>query len=320
VLPDNSFTSVAEWLTLKQSEVLDRFHSLPSAYSDGYDQKRFVYIPGTRKDRVLIVAHSDTVWGDTDIELNIDETKKTIESKNKYKPTTYTKNGSQVSRSGVGINADDRAGCAIAWQLRDLGHSILITSGEESGCVAAKWLINDDYWKEEFNNNHNFAVEFDRKNEKDIVFYDIATKKFAEYVTKETGYKPEYGTGTDIKHICKLICGVNLSVGYKDEHYANETLYVEQWLNTLKVAHKWLIKQDLEKYPYERLNQFYLYDTYNNGYNGYNYHSNRTYSENPIISITNYHENVKCISCNTWETYEEWFDHMLRCKSCKRPI
>ena len=40
-------------------------------------------------------------------------------------------------RSGVydeGIGADDRAGCAILWLLKDSGHSLLVTNGEEIGC------------------------------------------------------------------------------------------------------------------------------------------------------------------------------------------
>jgi hypothetical protein len=42
-----------------------------------------------------------------------------------------------------GIGADDRAGCAILWLLKDLGHSLLITDGEEKGGIGSKWLMND---------------------------------------------------------------------------------------------------------------------------------------------------------------------------------
>ena len=44
-------------------EVLYKFKNLPRAISrfDG-DKRNFVYIPGTREDRVLLVAHADTVW------------------------------------------------------------------------------------------------------------------------------------------------------------------------------------------------------------------------------------------------------------------
>lgn len=45
------------------SEVLQRFRALPNAqYFEGTaPMERYVYIPGARKDRVLLLAHADTV-------------------------------------------------------------------------------------------------------------------------------------------------------------------------------------------------------------------------------------------------------------------
>ena len=44
-------------------DVLKVFADLPGAicHLDG-DKNNFVYVPGTREDRVLLVAHADTVW------------------------------------------------------------------------------------------------------------------------------------------------------------------------------------------------------------------------------------------------------------------
>ena len=39
-----------------------------------------------------------------------------------------------------GIGADDRAGCAMLWLLRDSGHSLLILDGEEHGQVGAAFF------------------------------------------------------------------------------------------------------------------------------------------------------------------------------------
>lgn len=41
--------------------------------------------------------------------------------------------------NAVGIlGADDRAGCAIIWLLRNLGHGILITDDEEQGSLSVE--------------------------------------------------------------------------------------------------------------------------------------------------------------------------------------
>ena len=43
--------------------VFDKFLSLDGAIPVlGGGKNNFVYVPGTRKDRVLLVAHADTVW------------------------------------------------------------------------------------------------------------------------------------------------------------------------------------------------------------------------------------------------------------------
>ncbi len=43
--------------------VLDKFASLPGAIScrDG-EKRNYVFVPGSREDRIVIAAHADTVW------------------------------------------------------------------------------------------------------------------------------------------------------------------------------------------------------------------------------------------------------------------
>jgi hypothetical protein len=36
------------------------------------------------------------------------------------------------------------------------------------------------------------------------------------------------------------MCGVNLSVGYYNEHTENERLVLAEWLHTLEMAQNWL--------------------------------------------------------------------------------
>src|SRR5690606_36735333 len=121
--------------------------------------KRFLYIPGTRDDRVLLVAHADTVWNDS--LLNIGYSNSILFSKN----------------STLGIGADDRAGCAILWRLRDMGHSILVPNMEEKGCIGSKFLMSDSKWAEEIA-KHQFAVQFDRYNASGLVTYSVGSFDF----------------------------------------------------------------------------------------------------------------------------------------------
>jgi hypothetical protein len=247
----------------------------------------------------------------------------------------------------VGIGADDRAGCGILWLLRDLGHSLLITSGEESGCIASKRLANNKWWREKLN-SHNFAVEFDRRGYKDCVFYDVGTNKFAKYIQEETGYKSQSGFGTDIKVICSSICGVNLSVGYYSEHSPDEKLVVDQWKNTLTMSREWLSKPTpkfelsyQDKFEIPAKNYGYSYeDDYYRGYSHNNQPAINTVikrekflttpvglvavEENPtgtaIVRQPYGEKTISCPYCKTQITQKAWFENYFKCYNCKKII
>jgi len=60
-------------------------------------------------------------------------------------------------------------------------------------------------------------------------------------VKTETGYtEPDRDSFTDIGVLCRGICGVNLSVGYRDEHGWFERLSIREWKNTLELCREWL--------------------------------------------------------------------------------
>ncbi len=61
---------VTKFLKMNADQVHDKFMNLPGAYTDGEKNERFTYIEGTRSDRVLIVAHADTVWGNLAIKVD----------------------------------------------------------------------------------------------------------------------------------------------------------------------------------------------------------------------------------------------------------
>lgn len=244
---------------MKDIEVLKKFLEVPLDNPDpifehflglsdreivfrGERPNRFLYVRGKRKNKVLLVAHADTVWDGF--------WKKPQDGKHEL----ILANGIFQSSSSVyGIGADDRAGCAMLWLLNDLGHSLLITDGEEAGGLGSNWLMsepkNSDI-AEEVNTQHQFMIQLDRRHGSDFKCYSVGTDEFRNYVQSMTGYtEPDRFSYTDIVTLCQKITGVNLSVGYRNEHTCNESLSVDEWLNTLNICRKWLSEKDLPRFP-----------------------------------------------------------------------
>jgi hypothetical protein len=332
-----AYAELDSWLKMSQDQILDKFQSINKSFGDGKGQKRFVYVPGTRKDRVCLVAHADTVI-DPQLPIETIEHNGIILSANRKREIKYKPNSNvEVTKFGWGIGADDRAGCAMLWQLRELGHSILISSGEESGCVASKWLIEQDYWREELNYNHNFLIEFDRREKNDAVFYDVGTNKFVEFIKQNTGYQPASGYGTDIKYLCKDVCGVNFSVGYYSEHLAEEKIVIDYWLNTLLMAKQLLSmpdlprfdldKKDIYEYKYKHTNNYHYH--HNNGYQSQDsddyyyrsgFHNNEL--EGAIATKQKSYEGqvVYCENCENRMSVDDWYDKEFNCSKCGQEI
>lgn len=213
-------------------EVLGEFAKLPGAIShfDG-GKRNFVYVPGTREDRVVLVAHADTVWdreygfaGDCTQSLNFE-------------------NGVYSGiNPACGIGADDRAGCAILWLLKDSGHSLLVVDGEERGQIGSHHI--ESAYPEIFRelNEHAYMIQFDRRGSSDYKFYALpVSRAFERFVQEKTGYSDAGRTArTDIVVLCRRICGVNLSIGYVSEHKPTESLVLSHWQRTLHLAEKML--------------------------------------------------------------------------------
>ncbi len=221
-------------------QVFDKFRALPNAiHEQGSCSEQFLYIRGARTNKVLLVAHADTYW-DQHGEHPSDEPH-TVEDDKEH--------GKLVS-SQRGLGADDRAGCAILWLLRNSGHSLLITDGEEYGQKGSKWLKDcypDHY--DEINTIHQFVIEFDRKNARDFKCYKVGTPEFGKYIEKKTEFCENNDCGkTDIGILCKNICGVNLSIGYQNEHHATEHLTLADWEHTLNLTCKWLEHEELPRF------------------------------------------------------------------------
>jgi hypothetical protein len=215
----------------------------------------FLYIPGSRPDRVLLVAHADTYWSWQKVQgewvrFTGESTSKDID----YQDLDHI-----VNRRG-GLGADDRAGCAILWLLlreEGFGHSILIANGEEHGQRGSNWLFGSFPVLFQELNGHQFILQLDRHGCGSFVHYEKATKGFEDLVKVKTGFKVETGTRSDISVLCDSVCGVNLCIGYHDEHCpgspnckatSKEYLVVSEWAETLQVCRKWLHESDLPRF------------------------------------------------------------------------
>ena len=241
-LKSNDVAVLLDFLKLplgKSDAVLDMFAGLPGAVRCGSGLQQFVFIEGQRQNRVVLVAHADTCW---DFFYRKDRD---------LIPQNVQLADGIIRNPGNGLGADDRAGCAILWLLRGLGHSILVTNGEEYGDIGSTWLMTarPDI-ADKINDTHQFALALDRRNGRDFKCYGVGTPEFREYITDKTGYtEPSRASSTDISTICRRICGVNLSVGYQCEHTENEHLVVKDWLHTLNLCRTWLSEASLPKFP-----------------------------------------------------------------------
>jgi len=204
--------------------LFERFAQLPGAiYSQGSKPlQRYVYVPGRRKDAVVLVAHTDTVW-DRAYEKPMQTT--VIFEDGVFKGTN----------PDCGIGADDRAGCAMLWALRDSGHTLLLVDGEEHGKHGARYLRSANPKLFRKLNRHRFMLEMDWQGTGTCLYNQVDyTKRFQSYVTENLGFTvAPKGGGCDLQILCHRICGTNVGVGYHGFHRPGEVLVLSQWENTL---------------------------------------------------------------------------------------
>lgn len=215
--------------------IFDRFAALPGAVAGkgAAPLQRYVCIPGTREDAVVLIAHMDTVWD------------KAYKKPFSGEHAVIFENG--IFRSGspdCGIGADCRAGCAMLWALRDSGHTILLTDGEEFGKHGAKYLKKSDPGLFAKLNRHKYMIELDWQGTDCCLFNQVdSTKKFRHYIEHDLGFMDSKASGgTDLQILCRNICGVNLGIGYHGWHRNTETLDLSEWENTREKVSRFLEK------------------------------------------------------------------------------
>lgn len=190
---------------------------LKKKYSKVVLTKNYLFAEGNIP--IGLVAHADTVF-------DADKEDKEI----------FYDSSKQVSWSPQGLGADDRAGIFAILKIlqTELRPSIFITTDEESGGLGSYALIED------YPNcpvaDLRYLIQLDRQGEKDCVFYDCINKDFIKYI-ESFGFVRAKGLFSDISILCPFwkVAGVNLSVGYEDEHTYVEIL---RWKNLFKTIHK----------------------------------------------------------------------------------
>ena len=206
-----------------------------------------------------------------------------------------------------GAGADDRAGVfAILKLIRKYKFKphVIITTGEESGCIGASKLIAA---MPVFNEDLRFMIQLDRRGHKDAVYYDCDNEEFEKFIT-QFGFETEWGTLSDISVLAPVwgVAAVNVSVGYEDEHHEIERLHVDWLYETIdKVANILHYVQenvkDVQKYKYIPMPYVYRWRK------GYGLGSNYLYDDDDddIIDWSSPQEWEDCWICGEMKKKEE---------------
>lgn len=240
---DSELKTFEQLAMLKQSslkKVLASF--LQKHYKRVINTKEYVFAEG--EIPVAVCAHMDTVFAEPPEEIYFDPKKNVI-----FSPD--------------GLGADDRAGVFGIIQLIRAGYRphIIFTTDEEVGGYGASVLAELDCPFSEL----KYIIELDRRGANDCVFYECENSDFTEYV-ESFGFVKNFGSYTDICELCPAwkVAGVNLSIGYRDEHSYTEVLFVGQMLATIDKVKKMLDDAKHLAAPFEYIPSPFRISKYSN--------------------------------------------------------
>lgn len=186
---------------------------------------------------VALVAHLDTVFEDPVSDLYYDQRK-------------------GIMWSPQGLGADDRAGIFAVLRILQSGlrPSIIFTMDEEKGGLGAIELSKAENPFKDL----KYLIQLDRCGSNDCVFYTCANNDFKKYI-ESFGFSEKIGTYSDISFLMPAwnICGVNLSVGYNDEHSFLETLNINDLSRTISIVYQMLkVASSAPKFLYDEENHY----------------------------------------------------------------
>ena len=188
------------------------YEYIKNKYAKIDNNELFLYAKGNIP--ILLIAHLDTVFSKPPSQVFYNKEAKIIFS----------------TEGGIG---DDRAGVYAVLKIISDNYKphILFTCGEEIGGQGARAFVKKYSSPMK---NLKYIIELDRQGEKDCVFYDCDNKDFTKYI-EDFDFLTNWGTFTDISIICPKwkIAGVNLSIGYFNEHTTQEILLLDFLGNTI---------------------------------------------------------------------------------------
>ena len=230
-LNQQELKSIEQFFQLKQPQLMKAMkHYLSMKYENVISTKEYLIAVG--EIPVALVAHLDTVFKEPPHDIFYDRVK-------------------NVMWSPDGLGADDRAGVYSIVQILKSGlrPTVIFTTDEELGCLGAEALAEQVKTPP---TDLKYIIQLDRRGSNDCVFYSCDNPEFDAYV-ESFGFVTNFGSFSDISTICPAwkIAGVNLSIGYYDEHSVSETLYVGQMYDTIrKVKHMLEAAIDAPKFEY----------------------------------------------------------------------
>lgn len=209
-----------QFFSLNQKQLLKAMkHYLGGKYKNIIDTEDYLVAVGDIP--IALTAHLDTVFTTPPKNIYYDRTKNII-------------------WSPEGLGADDRAGVYAIIQIIKSGlrPTIIFTTGEEDGCIGANKLVTE---APDAPTELKYIIELDRRGNDDCVFYSCNNSLFDEYV-ESFGFVTKFGSFSDISAICPIwgVAGVNLSIGYENEHSVSETLHIGHMFNTIKKVKRML--------------------------------------------------------------------------------
>lgn len=232
VLNDREYDLFERLAMLSQAEMHKTLSTyLKGKYKNVIIQKEYIVAIGDIP--IALVAHMDTVFYQQMTHMYYDPRK-------------------SILWSPEGLGADDRAGIFIILQIIQSGlrPSIILTTDEEKGGIGAQKLAKTVCPIPSL----RYMIQLDRHGANDCVFYDCANDDFIDYI-ESFGFSEAIGSFSDISFLMPAwkICGVNLSVGYNDEHSVSETLNVNLMYRTLNIVKKMLAEDTIPHFEYKEI-------------------------------------------------------------------
>lgn len=236
LLKNEDYVLIERLVSLSQKGM----HKIMSTYLKGKYKKVIItekYIVAVGDIPIALVAHMDTVFKYPVDNLYYDQRK-------------------GVLWSPEGLGADDRAGIFAIIKILQSGlrPSVILTTDEETGGLGASALAG----KKCPIPNLKYMIQLDRRGTNDCVFYDCYNDEFVEYV-ESFGFVERWGTFSDISVLMPAwkICGVNLSVGYEDEHSVSEVLHIKPLFDTIEKVKKMLQVEEIPTFKFEELKNYW---------------------------------------------------------------